>query len=187
MRDLELQKEFLAFREQCIWFRSCYNTYHKLFETGEATTKLLSKVAPLFFTDLNIILIEYCWLQICKLSDPASSFGRDNLTINYLNKKLLSAGLITSEIIDYTKKIETYRGFINTGQNRLVSHLDEETVLTGGFVDEHSYADVEKFLCHLQKYVDAVGEVVGVGPLDFSGTAGPGDVTELLMKLKRLA
>ena len=185
VKDHNLKDEFIAFRKQCIWFRCCYNTYHTLFESGQYTTRLLENAAVLFFADLNIIFIEYCWLQICKLTDPASSQGRDNLTIKYFHKKLADLGLMTPAINESAKAIFAYRELLKTGRNRLVSHLDKETVLLGNDVGVHRAEDVEAFLLQLQIYVDLVAGAVGDGPCDFSSTAGEGDVTDLLLILKQ--
>lgn len=119
--------EFLAFRDQCIWLRCCYNTYNALYESTPETIELLSKVATIFFGDLNKILIEYCWLQICKITDPAQTKGRDNLTVAYINSKIEAMGLISDEIRQYSNSINEYRNVLNTGRNRLVTHLDKET------------------------------------------------------------
>ena len=58
MSNDELKTAFLAFREQCIWLRCCYNTYSTLYESGVETRKLLSSTANIFFGDLNKILVE---------------------------------------------------------------------------------------------------------------------------------
>ncbi len=76
----ELQRSFIAFRNECIWLRGCYNTFAALYESGSEVKEVLSAAASSFFSDLNRILLEYCWLQVCKITDPANSSGRDNLT-----------------------------------------------------------------------------------------------------------
>ncbi|MCH7936298.1 MAG: hypothetical protein IH994_04290 [Proteobacteria bacterium] len=87
-----LQQSFSAFREECIWLRCCYNTYAALYESDQEVLEALSSTANIFFGDLNKIFIEYIWLQACKITDPAKSSGRDNLTVKYMDEALLDSG-----------------------------------------------------------------------------------------------
>lgn len=181
----ELQRSFIAFRKECIWLRCCYNTYAALYESDSEVREVLSAAASLFFSDLNRILIEYCWLQICKITDPAKSSGRDNLTVENINASLRESGLMTDEICHHSQCLRHYRKLINKGRNRLVSHLDKDSVMKGVDIGEHDETDVIRFFECLQGYVDVVGNAVGVGPLDFRSTAGRGDVLDLITKLRK--
>ena len=83
---MENQREVVeAFCDECVWVRSIRTHFADLFETNADRDALLSKVANIFFHDLNLILIEYILLQQCKLTDPALS-GKDknNLTTNFI-------------------------------------------------------------------------------------------------------
>lgn len=182
-----MKKEFEAFRAQCIWLRNCYNTYADLYESDTNTKELLRKAAGIFFHDLNRILIEYCWLQICKITDPPESHGRDNLTIKYFDEKVktLSLGDQTLEEIDkLSKEIHRYRTILNQGRNRVVTHLDKETIVSGKTIGEHSAQDLQDFLKNLNQYTDAVGRAIGSGPLDYMTTPGVGDVQDLVTALR---
>jgi len=181
----ELQRSFIAFRNECIWLRGCYNTFAALYESGSEVKEVLSAAASSFFSDLNRILLEYCWLQVCKITDPANSSGRDNLTVENINASLREFGLMTDEICNHSKCLRHYRKLIKKGRNRLVSHLDKDSVMKGVVIGEHDETDVTRFFEHLQSYVDAVGNAVGVGPLDFRATAGRGDVLDLITKLRK--
>src|SRR5215469_5660038 len=68
----------------CVHLRSVWRHYEILFEEGELRRTMLHRIAPIFFGDLNQVLIEQLVLQICKLTDPETSLGRKNLTIDYL-------------------------------------------------------------------------------------------------------
>lgn len=179
-----LREAFLAFREQCIWLQTCYNIYAVLFESDQSTKEILSGTAQLFFGDLNLILIEYCLLQVCKLTDPPRSNGRDNLTVKYLNGLLDAENLLTTEITAASDGLENYRNLIKDGRNRIISHADKETLLTDLVLAGHTRSDVHTFFENLYKYVDAVGIAVGDGPLDFRTTSGPGDALDLLRYLR---
>ena len=183
MRQTELQELFLGFREQCIWLRCCYNTYSALYESDDCTKEVLQASAPIFFRDLNTILIEYVLLQICKITDPAESAGRKNLTFEHVNTALRDNHRMTDEIARFSCGLSRYRKLIKDSRNKLISHLDRESVLNGLLIGEHREEEVTAFFESLQGYVDAVGNAVGVGPLDFRTTAGAGDVVDLIRTL----
>lgn len=111
-----LREQFVAFRAECIWLRDCYNTFTTLFDEDETRT-LLEQSAVIFFGDLNRVLQEYCYLQVCKITDPATSLGRVNLTVEAMNDALKLAGLLTPEIEKHAAVMMRYRGFIKGPRN----------------------------------------------------------------------
>ncbi len=181
---IRLRDEFPVFRDQCIWLQTCYDTYAALFENGPETEDLMSKVAPLFFEDLNAILIEYCLLQVCKLTDQARTSSRDNLTVERIDNLLKEADLMTPAISNASNGIAHYRNLIKDVRNRIIGHADKATIMSGQPMGEHAASDVSAFFKHLYTYVDEVGRVIGIGPLDFTTTSCPGDVLDLLRVMK---
>lgn len=185
MSTSDFKDTFVAFRDQCVWLQTCFNTFAALYESGETTDQVLSRSAPLFFHDLNLILIEYCLLQVCRLTDPPSRLGRENLTVKHINDLLKAQNKLTSEISAASDGLAHYRSLIQDSRNWLISHADKRAVLAELPIGAHSKGEVEAFFANLYRYVDAVGHVADVGPLDFRTTAGAGDVIDLLRKLKR--
>ena len=184
MGTTELQQTFLAFREQCIWLQKCFNTYRALYESGEGTSAVLFHSAGNFFKDLNVILIEYCYSQICRLTDPPETKGRDNLTVKHISGLLWAEGKLSPQILEASQGIARYRSLIEEPRNRLIAHADKQAILSGLPLGGHDRAEVDAFFENLYCYVNEVGQAVGVGPLDFRGTAGPGDVINLIHVLK---
>lgn len=135
----ELQQTFITFREECIWLRNCYNTYQTLFEDEEETCGILCKNAGIFFQDLNRILIDYIFLQVCKITDPEMTGNKRNLTINFINTALEKKQLFSEEINKYSSDILRYRGFLVDARNKLISHLDLQAVSSGEAIGEGAY------------------------------------------------
>ena len=186
MTTSELEKIFVAFREQCIWLRRCYDMYCALYESNDRTKKILTASALWFFHELNIILTEYFPLQVCKITDPAeTAAGRKNLTVDGLNIELRERGLMTEEISEYSASLSRYRELVKEPRNKIIGHLDLETVLNDVPIGGHKKEDVIEFFENLQGYCNAVGIAVGVGPSDFRTTSGPGDALDLIKVLKR--
>ena len=185
MNTIDLKEVFLAFREQCIWTRTCFNTYSALYESDPVTLDLLKSKAHVFFHDLNSILIEYCLIQISKHLDPKQTGKRANLTIEYLDSELEKAQLMSPDIKRLSADLLNYRVLIKAARDRILSHTDRDAVLFNLRFAAHTKEDVLGFFENLQQYCDVVGVAVGIGPLDFRATAAPGDVMDLLQCLNR--
>lgn len=195
MSSQELAATFLRLREHCEWIQTCFNTNKDLFGSGKARQEIMQRVAPMFFHELNKILIENYILQVCKISDPAFTMvpveiggkkpheKRYNLTVAHVNELLQAEGLMTPQIQAASDGIMRYRNIIKDARNMQISHSDKETAMTYIERGAHTEAEALAFFDHLYKYVDAVGIAVGVGPLDFSTTSGPGDVADMFKAL----
>ena len=178
---------FNTFRVESVWLRSIFDTTHALFSSGPNTTDLLQRSAANFFADLNHILVEYWVLVVSRITDPARTMGRENITVKLILEILDQLNLPTIEIQSESDGLHRYRAILNDARNRVVSHADKETFLNPALLGEHTPHDITKFLESLQKFNDLVGDALGEGPLDFQSTYGPGDVFDLLRALKRAA
>ncbi len=181
----KLQVEFEKFRNECIRLRIYYNTYLHLFESGTEITEILEKTAHIFFHDLNELLIEYIFLQVGRITDPATTLSFENLTCNYFNEKLKERNSLSSIIKKHSDEMLRYRKLIDPARNKWIAHIDKDTALKGTPLGSHKKDDVASFFSNLQAYNDRVAEVLGLRPLDFSTNAGPGDVLDLIRVLKK--
>lgn len=188
MTNDELQSTFLAFREECIWLRQCYDMDAALFESGPDVKRTLKKTAGSFFDDLSRILSEYFLQLVGKITDPAKTTtktgNRDNLTVAYMGSLLVEGGLMTDNTKRLSEDLQKYRHLIVEGRNKLGSHLDKESVLKSDPIGAHTKAEMDAFMENLQQYCDAVGRTVGVGPLDFRVSSGPSDALDLIGALQ---
>lgn len=183
----ELRWTFTRYRDLCVWLRTCFNTNMALFDSGDARKRLMAKTAPLFFRELNDILIENYFLQVCKITDPPSTtvkgVKRFNLTLDHVNDLLREEKLFTPEMEAEAKTIKDYRELVVLARNRQIAHPDKETAMAYINHGRHSKAEAQAFLVALQTYLDLVGVAVGEGPLDISVSSGPGDVADLFRAL----
>ena len=178
---------FNAFRVESVWLRGIYDTSFALYSSGAETEAILKRAAPAFFGDLNHILIEYWIMVVCRLTDPAKSFGRENLTAANLMSSLEELKLMTKEIRIHADGLHRYRSLLNDARNRAVSHADKDTFLQPELLGEHKEHQIDDFLEDLQAFNDLVGIALGEGPLDFCGTSGPGDAFDLIRVLRDAA
>jgi hypothetical protein len=182
-----VKETFNAFRLESIWLRTVHHSATVLFSSDPEVEAVLRRTAGAFFTDLNHILIEYWILIVCRITDPAQTSRRDNLTVKQLLKQLEQLGALTVDIESAATELQKYRDVLNDARNRAVSHADKDTFLNPKLLGAHSAADVQSFLLHLQLFNDLVGEALGEGPLDFSSAASAGDALDLLQVLKSAA
>jgi AbiU2 len=72
------------FYNLCVEARCDYDLYRSLFEEDAKQTELCVNYAPYFFNDINRIIIRTLVLHFCKLTDPARSGSKMNITTNYI-------------------------------------------------------------------------------------------------------
>jgi len=167
-----------AFCSFCVSLRSTYLHFQILFEEGgELRRQLVQSTAPVFFGDLNQMLIEHLILQICKITDPEESFRQKNLTIKFLinNSDFSSAAEESQKLRSLADSIHAFRDKIVIARNKLIGHLDRVSVLDGnslGGTDKDSWGqfwlDLQEFTHILHKrYVDPHGHFYlnGIGQL----------------------
>lgn len=185
-------------RDEYAELRITFQTHHIIFEQ-EDSDKLLREIAPQFFAFLARALQEYYILQVCRMTDPAETIGKTNFTHKRLNQLLDECGLLTTEIEAISKELDAYRELVLSAWNRLVAHRDEKTVLSQQLLGAHGRDEMDKFLCDLNRYCDAVakslwdcylqhgveeGELNDLRPQDMRWIPGDGDEQDLMKALE---
>jgi hypothetical protein len=173
-----------AFCEECVWARAIRKHFADLFEVNEERRELLSEVAHTFFHDLNLLLIEYILLQICKLTDPASS-GKEktNLTTNYILE--LDWTSETRKILrEKNADLMRLREKILEARRKLIAHLDLRARLQTVGLGEFSESEEAEFWEALQAFVNAAHSEAIEGPYEIDATMPDGDVANLIHSLK---
>ena len=185
MTNDALQDEFIKLRDQAIWLRQTFNTFNHLFDSGLETERVLRESASLFFGDLNTIMQEYTVLLVCRLTGPAESFGKANLSTQRFTTLMRQRGCITPEIEGLDASLTAYGELLKPARNKIIAHSDLEVHIEDISLGAHGEEVMLEFFENLQAYFDAAGNAVGVGPLDFRYAPAPGDVIDLVKKLKR--
>lgn len=173
-----------AFCEECVWLYCLRKHFADLFESGERRQRLLTEVAETFFHDLNLVLIDYLLLQMCKLTDTASSgTNKDNLTTNYilgLNWTQETAKRLYAANQDIMK----FRARIDDARRKLIAHLDLRARLQALDLGSFSPEDEVSFWDALREFVEVAHEEAVGGPFDLEVAMPAGDVANLIHNLK---
>jgi hypothetical protein len=132
-----------------------YNLYMSLFETDQGILLLYDSVAPLCFHDLNEILIDHLFVQFSKITDPANTGKKSNLTTNYILEKLVWPDDIHQNLWEINQRLRVFRQGIEPARSRRVVHVDlpaqiEQLENLGKFLKD---AD-KQFLQDLQTFVN---------------------------------
>ena len=184
----KLLADFDIFRRHCINIRRDYNTYTQLY--NEENRELLVKVAATFFNDIAEILHRDWKLQVCKIMDPASTKRRnsvlENITIKLIDQQLEACGVSNKEIRELSLQLLEYGEKIKPARDKRITHFDREHQINCLTLGETTEEELLNFLRNIQQYCDEVGNSIGVGPLDFSGSGCKGDVLDLLKNLRRV-
>jgi AbiU2 len=166
-----------AFSSTCVSLRAFWCHFEIIFEGEDLKRELLQSISHTFFKDLNILLIEHLILQICKITDPEETMGRKNLTVKFLlqNSDFSTASNDQNDLKRLSDSMHNFRAKIVPARNRLIGHLDRESVLFGqslGGADQSEWyqfwLDLQGFLQITHKrYVDPSGHFYlnGIGNL----------------------
>ncbi|NVJ47793.1 MAG: hypothetical protein HWE07_11725 [Cytophagia bacterium] len=177
----KLKKDFEALRNHCSKILQEYNLYTNLF--CEQNKDILSKVAATFFTDIAEIIHRDWKLQVCKIMDRYEMHGKENITIDLINKQLNDAGLTTNEIEQISEQLKEYGKKIKPARNKRIAHFDRAAQLSGQPLGGTSETELIEFLNNMQCYCDLVGNSIGIGPLGLSCSGCVGDELDLVKYL----
>jgi hypothetical protein len=108
--------------------------YRELFEPNNPHHCIFSTVAPIFLGDINLILVRYIILEVCKLADSVQDYrGSENLSVEFfVNRADFSTDDAAFENLKY--RATKLRGFgkkLKPARDKLISHSDRTTILSG--------------------------------------------------------
>ena len=154
----ELGETYFHLQHKLIELHIVWLQYRQLF-AERSTVELLNRTAGLFFKVVQDELWDSVLLRISKLTDPPSSAGRRNLTIQRLAPLIIDNDL-QGEIDAMTKHVIATASFAREHRNKRIAHLDhsystmpETNPLTG--VSRAQIENVLHLLRDLMNRVDA--------------------------------
>ncbi len=177
-------RDILRLANHCDFMRRIYGHLQEIHRQQEA----LAAAAPTLFSDIYWALREHLILQVCRITDPPQSMGRDNATILFIleNGDFAQNPEVLAKLDASSAKIHAFRGKIRDARNRFISHLDREALSAGENLGAASDSDWVEFWQAVQDFLDtAHRHFVGHG-LPMNVAAGtPSDVAHLVQALSR--
>jgi hypothetical protein len=126
------KEDIEIFADHCVFMRSIYLHEKALFETSATDDRdRMSRTANIFFSDLNRVFIEYTILQVCKITDPAADFRKnDNHTIGFLLQHYDFSGETATlkRLNELNDKLLAFRAKLLPARNKIISHSDRNAI-----------------------------------------------------------
>lgn len=108
----------------CTRARNDYDLYRSLFEVDPRNLNLFTTVAPLCFSDLSRILVENLLLQFSKITDPASTGKKINLTTNFIFEKIRWPHAVAKRLGEVNDRLNVFRQYIEPARSKRIAHVD---------------------------------------------------------------
>jgi len=177
----ELVKKF---GNQIVRFHAIHHMYKELFEDEEAHI-LMERTANSFFRDLNTILQHYILLEFAKITDPATTKGQENFTIDNLIQSIDWPQDIQDKLTTLNDKTKNFRKHIIEARNKLLAHMDKEVHLTDQVLGGFPKGEEEVFLQTLVEICDITHKACFNSIFGQISVAMEGDVLDLKKTLRR--
>jgi hypothetical protein len=127
-----LGQVYYRLQSECTLLNSTWQQFVELFSTSEKRTEVLKWSAPYFFTVVRDVFLESTLLRICRISDPASTHNKENLSLARLPSMV--EDVIRPEVEACLARIKLATNFARDWRNRHIAHHDfglafDETVV----------------------------------------------------------
>jgi hypothetical protein len=167
---------------------SVHSTYKKLFLTDQETRDILKASDLAFFTDLQVIYLNYIAIGVARLLDPESTGKKTNLTFYYLIKMLKEEDI--DGHISLRKRLDKIKADaynFTEPRNVIVAHLDFAVNFPDGgkCVPSFISKEFDNTYTKLGEILNEVRTKIGLPPSMFSwGITGHGHGRKLIYRLK---
>jgi len=105
-----------------------WKIYQQLYDTNQLRYDLMRETAEIFFAHLDRILVDDTLLAICRVTDPAQTFGSENLTLALLLEQLEDANCeeLLSQLKEDAKVIVDRRAAFKDHRDKRLAHTDSQ-------------------------------------------------------------
>jgi hypothetical protein len=191
MDNINPDEDIAIFANHCVFMRSIYLHGRTLFESSTVKDKeRMTRAAATFFGDLNRMFVEYTILQVCKITDPAQDFRKnDNHTIAFLLKHydFSSDPTTLRRLNELDGRLQAFRQMLLPARNKLISHSDRQAIRTGQSLGGAPQSEWDDFWLNLQSAVCIIYEKVFGVPFCINDVGMLSDADGLLKALKHAA
>jgi hypothetical protein len=161
-----------------------FSEFHFLFYGPQARVDLLNAVATHFFGELFGIMLDRLVLGVSKLTDPAGSGSRTNLSLGYVHDGLVhDARYPKAEAEKLISQAMSVRQHLEVWRSKRIAHNDTSVALglrdAGDVIPER----IKEFYSVAERYLNLAQDKLGLGPCPIS-TPGIHGADELVKALK---
>lgn len=136
----------------------------------------MNKTAPSFFSNLNMVLHNYILLEFSKITDPATTGGKENFTVDNLVASIDWPRDVREKLTNLSLSTTAFRNHILSARHKLIAHADKQAFLAEMTLGAFPKGEDEKFLKTLAEICDIVHEACHGSVFGHMILAAPGDV-----------
>jgi AbiU2 len=164
----ELTEEFCKFCDETFvhWISFC-----AMFPAGFSSQHVKSPAASRALQIVNVAWQEHYLHLVCKLHDPAVQQGQINLGIEYIIRYGGWEPPVKDELVKLQIKLDAFASYLRAARNKILSHNDLESILTGGALGGYPAGEDAKYFENLQAFVNVVHRNTIGGDFPFSVAA----------------
>jgi len=145
----------IEFYNLCVEARCDFDLYRSMYENEPRGTDLCVNYAPFFFNDIGRILTRMLVIHICRLTDPAGSGTKTNLTTNYILKNLPWPADTQDRLEDLNAPLMTFRAKLEPARSRRIAHVDLHSQMNRlDAMGRFNKGEDAKFFADLQSFYD---------------------------------
>lgn len=171
------------FCDQVFWLKTINRMFEVLFEKDDSII-LMEKSAHSFFYFLSMVLHDYLLLEMAKITDPATSKGKENFTIANLIESIDWPDDTREKLITLSHQANTFRDYILPARHKLIAHTDKKAFLAEMTLGAFPRGEDDKFLKTLSEICDVAHEACFGSIFGHMILAMPGDVINFVRILE---
>jgi AbiU2 len=143
--------------QELAWLYTKWNEYTTLYGTKASRVEMLNKAAPYFFRVVQDSLWEDIVIHIARMTDPAKSMGKPNISVRQL-PNLVEGAELREQLESLVSIAKVASEFCRGWRNRRIAHRDHDLALGNNAnpLTPGSREKVKKALQALADILDAV-------------------------------
>lgn len=143
------------FYNLCVEARCDFDLYRSVFEDHPKSTQLCVDCAPYFFNDFGRIITRYLVLHICRLTDPAGTGSKTNLTTNYIVNELPWPDAVRNQLVQFNDLLIAFRTKVEPARSKRIAHIDLHNQISRlEAMGKFNRGEDVKFFADLQSFFD---------------------------------
>ncbi len=168
-----------------VYLKSLHRIGHEL-QSDATVQDLMNETAPMFFTDINDILVRYFILASANITDRPRTFGKyENFTIANLLETIDWPESVTADLDRLYTTTQAFHANIEDARNKLLAHFDKDTFVSGKALGDFPEGDDVKFIAALEELCNIFHKASFGSIFGDIVVATPGDVLDLIHSLKK--
>lgn len=160
------------FLKICIQVRLDRDLYETLFEVDPKLFELYKNIAPLCFGDLRGIFVEHLFLAFCKVTDPAGTGSRTNLTTDYILREIDWPADIRRQLNTLNDELMVFRKLVEPARSKRIAHADLSAQMQLASLGQFPAGADWKFVKDLEKFISIAYQHVTGSPIDLPASMG---------------